>query len=100
MGERADEGKTMLMYKILLNSIRDDVFTKEGVVGVGIGYKRVDGKEVLPRQICFLVYVAKKLKSTEFVDKSKMIPPKYIFGEIEVMTDVIETGGEPQACSE
>ena len=97
MGERAEEGKTMLMYKILLNSIRDDVLTKKGVVGVGIGYKRVDGKEVLPTQLCFLIYVIKKLKSNDVWDNKEMIPPKYTFGEIEVLTDVIETGGEPRA---
>lgn len=72
--------------------VEKDLLARPGVVGVGIGYKRVGGTAT--GQLAIRVYVV--VKSDEIADDDRV--PAEIEG---VPTDVVESGGfEPHRAEE
>ncbi|GAB6138906.1 chymotrypsin family serine protease [Halanaerobaculum tunisiense] len=69
----------------LINEYKQEIFSLENVVGVGRGYKEVNGQQT--DQECIKVLVEKKVASEE-LDNGHLVPQS--LGEQE--TDVIEVG--------
>lgn len=67
----------------LLRRARETFYKDEGVIGVGIGYRRVDG-QVRRNEVALLVYVQQKLPLSA-LDSDKVIPREFL----GVRTDVI-----------
>ena len=65
--------------------VEEDLLAKSNVVGLGIGYKEVGGKETT--DLCIHVYVEKKLPKAELVPEA--LVPETVQG---LPTDVIEVG--------
>jgi hypothetical protein len=63
----------------------EELMKKQGVVGVAIGYKHIDGKKTT--QLCIICYVSKKRPAGEL--KAGDIIPEAIEG---IPIDVVESG--------
>ncbi|MFP4661492.1 MAG: serine protease, partial [Halanaerobiales bacterium] len=64
---------------------QDEILQKENVIGIGVGYKYVDGKKT--EEPCITIFVSQKLMETQLREKD--IVPKEIS---EYKTDVVEIG--------
>ena len=62
-----------------------ELLKKPGVVGVGVGYKYIEGKKT--EELCIVCYVNKKIPEEQL--KKKDIILKVIEG---IKTDIIESG--------
>jgi hypothetical protein len=71
--------------RTILNLHRDDLMAKENVVGVGVGFRPVEGSD--EREIAIVVMVARKLPKSKLADDDLI--PQNLEG---IRVDVREVG--------